>query len=70
LRWAGPVACIKKSRGACRILIGKSEENRPLARPRRRWVENIKMDLKDTGWEEVELLMRDRCTHQHTSTRF
>ena len=48
--------------------MGKSEENRPLVRPRRTWDDNIKIDLKDTGWEEVELLMRNRCTHQHTDT--
>lgn len=70
LSWAGHVVCIKKSRGAYRILMGKSEENRPLGRPRPRWDGNIEMDLKETGREEVELLMRDRCTHQHTGTRF
>jgi hypothetical protein len=40
---------MKKSRGAYRILMGKSEGNRPLGKPGRRWDGNIKMDLKDTG---------------------
>jgi hypothetical protein len=34
-------------RNACRILVGKPEGKRPLGRPRRRWVDNIKMDLKE-----------------------
>jgi hypothetical protein len=36
-----------KKRNACRILVGKPEGKRPLGRPRRRWVENIKMDLRE-----------------------
>jgi hypothetical protein len=36
---------------AYRILVGKPEGKRPLARPRRRWVDNIKMDLREIGWE-------------------
>ena len=36
-------------RGVYRILVGKPEENRPLGRPRRRWEDNIKMDLQDVG---------------------
>jgi hypothetical protein len=35
---------------AYRILVGKLEGRRPLGRPRRRWVKNIKMDLRETGW--------------------
>jgi hypothetical protein len=34
-----------------RILVGKPEEKRPLGRPRRRWVDNIKMDLREVGWD-------------------
>jgi hypothetical protein len=37
-------------RNAYRILVGKPEGKRPLAKPRRRWVDNIKMDLRDIGW--------------------
>jgi hypothetical protein len=36
---------------ANRILVGKTEGKRPVRRPRRRWVDNIKMDLRETGWD-------------------
>jgi hypothetical protein len=39
-----------EKRNAYRILAGKPEGKRPLGRPRRRWVDNIKMDLRETGW--------------------
>jgi len=45
--WAGRVACLGRSRGAYRVLVGESEGKRPLVRPRRRWEGNIKMDLQD-----------------------
>jgi hypothetical protein len=38
-------------RNAYRILVGKPDVKRPLRRPRRRWVDNIKMDLREVGWE-------------------
>jgi hypothetical protein len=37
-------------RGAYRALVGKPEGTRPLGRPRRRWEDNIKMDLREVGW--------------------
>jgi hypothetical protein len=40
-----------EKRGAFRILVGRPEGRRPLGRPRRRWEDNIKMDLQDVGWE-------------------
>jgi hypothetical protein len=43
-----------ETRNAYRILVGKPEEKRPLKRPRRRWVDNIKMDLKEIGWEGMD----------------
>jgi hypothetical protein len=43
--WAGHVACIGAKRNAYRILLGKPEGKKPLGRPRRRWENNIKMDL-------------------------
>jgi hypothetical protein len=46
MRWAG--------HEACRILVGKPEGKRPLGRPRRRWVDNIKMDLREIGWDGVD----------------
>jgi hypothetical protein len=39
-----------EKRGAYRILVGRSEGRRPLGRPRRRWEDNIKMDLRQVGW--------------------
>jgi hypothetical protein len=46
LRWAGHVVCTGERRGAYRVLVGKPEGRRPLERPRRRWEDNIKMDLR------------------------
>jgi hypothetical protein len=46
MRWAGHVARMGEKRNACRILVGKPEGKGPLGRPRRRWVDNIKMDLR------------------------
>jgi hypothetical protein len=39
-----------ENRNAYRILVGKREGKRPLERPRRRWVDNVKMDLREIGW--------------------
>jgi hypothetical protein len=39
-----------EKRNACRILVGKPERKRPLGRQRRRWVDNIKIDLRGKGW--------------------
>ena len=46
MRWAGPVARMGEERGVYRVLVGKPEGRRPLGRPRRRWVDNIRMDLQ------------------------
>jgi hypothetical protein len=45
MRWAGHVARMGEKRNAYRLLVGKPEGKRPLGRPRRRWVDNIRMDL-------------------------
>jgi hypothetical protein len=50
MRWAGHVACKGEKRGACRILMWRPEGRRPLGRPRRKWEDNIKMDLQEMGW--------------------
>jgi hypothetical protein len=50
MRWAGHVARVGEKRGAYSILVGRSEGRRPLGRPRRRWEDNIKMDLQEVGW--------------------
>jgi len=45
MKWAGYVACIGERRGVNRVLVGKPEGKRPLGRSRRKWEDNIKMDL-------------------------
>jgi hypothetical protein len=50
LRWAGHVARKGERRGTYRALVGKPEGMRPLGRPRRRWEDNIKIDLREVGW--------------------
>jgi hypothetical protein len=42
-----------EKRNECRIFVGKLEGKRPLGRRRRRWVDNIKMDLLEIGWDDV-----------------
>jgi hypothetical protein len=54
MRWAGHVARIGEKRNAYRILVGKPEGKRQLGRPRRRWVNNIKMELREIGWDGVD----------------
>jgi hypothetical protein len=54
MRWAGHVARMGEKRNAYRILVGKPEGRRPLGRPRRRWVDNIKIDLREIGWNGVD----------------
>jgi hypothetical protein len=54
MRWAGHVARMWEVRGAYNTLVGRPEGRRPLGRPRRRWEDNIKMDLRETGFEDVD----------------
>jgi hypothetical protein len=54
LRWAGHVARMREWRGAYRALVRKPEGRRPLGRPRRRWENNIKIDLREVGWEGID----------------
>jgi hypothetical protein len=49
MRWAGHVAGMEEGRGVYRVLVGRSEGKRPLGRPRRRWEDNIKMELREIG---------------------
>ena len=49
MRWAGHVAHMGEDWGVYRVLVGKLEGKRPLGRPRRRWVDNIRMDLQEVG---------------------
>ena len=65
MRWAGHVACMGEERGVYRVLVGKPEGKRPLGRPRRRWVDNIRMDLQEVGCGYMDWIGlaqdRDRC---------
>ena len=49
LRWAGHVVRMEEGRSAFKILTSKSKRKRPLERPRRRWEDNIRMDLEEIG---------------------
>jgi hypothetical protein len=54
MRWVGHVERIVEERNAYRLLVGKPEGRRPLGRPRRRWVDNIRMDLVAVGWGDMD----------------
>ena len=62
MRWAGHVARMGEERGAYRVLVGKPEGRRPLGRPRRRWMDNIRMDLQEVecGYVDWIGLAQDR----------
>jgi hypothetical protein len=53
---------MREKRNVCRLLVGKPEEKRPLGRPRRRWMDNIKMNLLEIGVSVVDwiCLAQDR----------
>jgi len=59
MRWAGHMARMGEGKGVHRFLVGKPEGKRPLGRPRRRWEDNIKMDLREvevgTGWSWLRI---------------
>ena len=63
MRWAGHVARMVEDRGVHRVLVGKPDGKRPLGRPRRRWEDIIKMDLRKlegvvgTGWSWLRIGM-------------
>jgi hypothetical protein len=54
MRWVGLVARMGEKWNAYRILVGKREGKRPLGRPRRRWAGNIKTDIREIGWDDVD----------------
>jgi hypothetical protein len=54
MRWAGHVARMGEERGVYRVLVEKPEGKRPLWRPRRRWVDNNRMDLQEVGCAHVD----------------
>jgi len=63
MRWSGHVARMTARRGACRVLVFKLN-GRPLGRPKRRWEDNIKMDIQKVEWEGMNSidLAQDRKT--------
>jgi hypothetical protein len=63
MRWAGIVARMEK-RNAYMIFVGKPEGKRPLGRPRYRWADSIKMDLRVIGWDCVEWIDMDHGRDQ------
>jgi hypothetical protein len=62
MRWTGHVARIGEKMNAYRLLVGKPDRKRPLGRSRRRWVDNIRIDLGEMGWGDVDWigLAKDR----------
>jgi hypothetical protein len=54
MSWAGHVVRMGEVRGAYNILVGRPEGRRPLGRPRRRWEDNTKMDLREIGFRDVD----------------
>jgi hypothetical protein len=62
MRLAGHVVRMGEKRNACRLLVGKPKGKRPLGRPRHRWEDNIRMDLREVEWVDVDWidLAKDR----------
>jgi len=54
MRGAGHVTCMGERRGVYWVLVGRPEGKRPLRRPRLRWEDNIKMDLQEVGWGNMD----------------
>jgi hypothetical protein len=54
MRWAGHVARVGEKRNAYRLLVGNPDGKRPLGRPRRGWVDNVRLDLGEVGWDDVD----------------
>jgi hypothetical protein len=66
MRWVGHVACMGEGRGVYRVLVERHEGKRPLGRPRLRWEDNIKMDVREIGIDGVNWiqLAQDRVQWQ------
>jgi hypothetical protein len=56
MRWVGHVAHMGEGRNVYRVLVGEPKGKRSLERPRHRWEDGIKMDLRETGWRDAELI--------------
>jgi len=66
MRWAGHVARMGGEKVVYRVLVGKPEGRRPLGRPGRRWVDNIRMDLQEVGCGHMDWI---RLAHDRDSWR-
>jgi hypothetical protein len=53
MRLEGYVACMGEMRNAYKILVGRPEGKKPLRRPRHKWEDNIRIDLREIGWDGV-----------------
>jgi hypothetical protein len=62
--WNGHVARMGEKRNVYKILVGKPEGKRPLGRARHRWVDNIKMDLREIGWDGMDWIDLVQDRHQ------
>jgi hypothetical protein len=64
MRWVGHVAIMGEKRNVYRLLVGESEGKKPLGRPRRRWIDNIKMGLVEIGLNVVDWIgvAQEVCT--------
>ena len=54
MKWVGHESCVEDRRGACKVSVGRPEGKRALGRPRHRWEDNTKMDVKEIGWDIME----------------
>jgi hypothetical protein len=50
IRWGGHIVCVEEMRNVYNVLVGKCEGKRPLERPRHRWEDNIRIDLREIEW--------------------
>jgi hypothetical protein len=64
MRWAGHVARMGEGRGVYGVLVGRPDGKRPLGRPRRRWEDSIKMDLREIGIDGVNWIRLTQDTVQ------
>jgi hypothetical protein len=62
MRWTGNVACMEAFRKVYKILVGNPEGKRPLGKPRRRWKENIKLDLREIDFGRECNVIKYRVT--------
>jgi len=53
IRWARQVECMTDRRRTYKVLVGRPEGKRPLGRPRCRWEDNVKVDLQEVGWGDI-----------------